>query len=238
MECNCGYVCCQQDDPVPPKSWIWNVGGRRRGSVFENIWKLDKVSSLGRIWSLGYRVTRERIRSAVRFLDPLSTALCWHGNPAYRRPYSVPGPNSLWHIGKVLRISLLCNKISFCRWWLVTHGGIDGYSRMIVYLCCSTNNRSDTVLRLFVAATEQIRLPSRVRSDLGGENVKVAQYMPLHRGRNKRSMITGSSTHNQCIERLWCNVHKSVTFYFLEQQTFFNPLNELDIFALHYVFLG
>ena len=54
---------------------------------------------LGRLRSLGYRVTRERVRQAVRLCDPLSTALRWHGNPAYRRPYSVPGPNSLWHIG-------------------------------------------------------------------------------------------------------------------------------------------
>ena len=54
---------------------------------------------LGRLRSLGYRVTRERVRQAVRSCDPLSTALRWRGNPAYRRPYSVPGPNSLWHIG-------------------------------------------------------------------------------------------------------------------------------------------
>ena len=58
---------------------------------------------LGRLRSLGYRVTRERVRQAVRSCDPLSTALRWHGNPAYRRPYSVPGPNSLWHIGNYVQ---------------------------------------------------------------------------------------------------------------------------------------
>lgn len=53
----------------------------------------------GRLRSLGYIVTRERVRRAVHSLDPLSSALRWQGIAAHRRPYCVPGPNSLWHIG-------------------------------------------------------------------------------------------------------------------------------------------
>ncbi len=52
----------------------------------------------GRLRSLGYRVTRERVRQTIHFLDPLSV-LRWKGIVTRRRPYSVPGPNSLWHIG-------------------------------------------------------------------------------------------------------------------------------------------
>ena len=52
----------------------------------------------GRLRSLGFHVSRERIRMAIRRNDPLNTALRWHG-AIHRRPYSVPGPNSLWHIG-------------------------------------------------------------------------------------------------------------------------------------------
>ena len=59
------------------------------------------------------------------------------------------------------------------RWRIVTHGGIDGYSRMIVYLCASTNNRASTVHSLFMEAVKRFGLPSRVRSDEGGENVMV-----------------------------------------------------------------
>ena len=53
----------------------------------------------GRLRSLGYRVTRERVRQAIRICDPLNSALRWQGISTSRRPYSVPGPNSLWHIG-------------------------------------------------------------------------------------------------------------------------------------------
>ena len=53
------------------------------------------------------------------------------------------------------------------RWRMVTHGGIDGYSRTIVYLKTSTNNRATTVYELFIGAIQQYHLPSRIRSDQG-----------------------------------------------------------------------
>ena len=41
---------------------------------------------------------------------------------------------------------------SLIRWRFVVHGGIDGYSRTIVYLSCATNNTSHTVYKLFQRA--------------------------------------------------------------------------------------
>ena len=52
----------------------------------------------GTLRMVGIQVPRERIREASRRTDPLNTALRWHGTTT-RQPYSVPGPNSLWHIG-------------------------------------------------------------------------------------------------------------------------------------------
>ena len=63
------------------------------------------------------------------------------------------------------------------RWKLVTHAGIDGFSRMVVYLKCSPNNASVTVYDLFLQAVRKFSLPSRVRSDQGGENRLVALYI-------------------------------------------------------------
>ncbi len=126
---------------------------------------------------------------------------------------------------------------------MVTHGAIDGFSRLLLYLKCTPNNRSTTVHELFLTAVQNFSLPSRVRSDQGLENVAVAQYMLEKRGSERRSMLTGSSTHNNRIERLWRDMHSCVTllfyklFYYLEQQDLLNPLDNLHLWTLHYVYI-
>lgn len=129
------------------------------------------------------------------------------------------------------------------RWRLITHGGIDGYSRLIVYLKCTSNIKSATVYESFLGAVGKYHLPSRVRSDQGGENVLVAQHMIRNRGADRNSMIVGSSVHNQRIERLWKDMHKSVTslfyklFYFMEQNDLLSHLEDKHLFALHYIYI-
>ena len=70
-------------------------------------------------------------------------------------------------------------------------GGINGYSRMIVYSSCSTN-KSLTVYNLFRKAINEYGVPSRVRSDNGGENVLVCQFMVTCRGTGRGSHTAGS----------------------------------------------
>jgi len=124
------------------------------------------------------------------------------------------------------------------RWRLVTHGGIDGYSRLIVYLKCSSNNQAATVYQAFMEAAHVFNVPSRIRSDQGTENVKVAQYMLEKRGADRRSFTTGCSVHNQRIERLWRDMHRGVTilfyklFYFMEQHNILDHLNEHHLWAM------
>ena len=75
-------------------------------------------------------------------LDPVNTAMRWLGGLTARRQYSVPGLNSLWHIGEYsFLLHMIYNYTFFVdghhkliRWKIVTHAGIDGYSRMIVFI--------------------------------------------------------------------------------------------------------
>ena len=107
---------------------------------------------------------------------------------------------------------------------MVVHGGIDGYSRLVVYLKCSDNNRAAAVVSLFVSATEEFCWPSRIRIDKGVENAEVKRLMLQRRGEGRGSVLQGSSVHNQRIERLWRDMRKMVTeyfrrlFYFIENQ--------------------
>ena len=124
------------------------------------------------------------------------------------------------------------------------HGGIDGFSRKIMFLRCSTNNKASTVLQLFRSAVETHGLPSRVRGENGGENTQVAQFMFNHplRGPGKASFISGRSVHNTRIERLWRDIFVGCTyiyynlFYFMEEQGYLDINDERHILALHYVF--
>ena len=129
------------------------------------------------------------------------------------------------------------------RWKIVIRGGIDGYSCLITFLKASTDNRAQTVLRYFTAAVDQYHVRSRVRTDHGGENGGVWQFMERARGENHGSYIAGRSTHNQRIERIWRDVYQQVVAEFsrvlpaLEVDGRLDPINDLDIFCPHLVFL-
>ena len=118
----------------------------------------------------------------------------------HHRQYNVYMPNSLWHIDGHHKL---------IRWQIVVHGGVDGYSRLVVYLKASLNSNAETVLSSFLDGVRQYGLPSRVWCGKGGENVRVFQYMLEHPncGPGRQSCRTGRSVHNQRIERLWRDLY-------------------------------
>ena len=194
-----------------------------------------QISYDGFLRGRGLHIQRNRIRSSLLRVDPRGVRTRFR-QALPRREYRVPMPNSLWHIDGHHKL---------VRWRVVIHGGIDGFSRLPVFLKASTNNKSETVLECFLIAVGAYGLPSRVRCDKGGENVKVSEFWLNHpeRGPGRGSCITGRSVHNQRIEHLWRDVFSGCVslfyriFYSLEDAGLLDPSNEGDLFSLHFVFL-
>ena len=194
-----------------------------------------QISYDGFLRGRGLHIQSNRIRSSLLRVHPRGVRTRFR-QALHRREYRVPMPNSLWHIDGHHKL---------VRWRVVIHGGIDGFSRLLVFSKASTNNKSETVLECFLIAVGAYGLPSRVHCDKGGENVKVSEFMLNHpeRGPGRGNCITGRSVHNQRIERLWRDVFSGCVslfyriFYSLEDAGLLDPSNEADMFSLHFVFI-
>ena len=148
------------------------------------------------LYGKGVKVQRMRLRDSLHKVDGLGVQKR-KKKRLQRIVYNVKGPKTLWHVDTNHKL---------IRWNFVIFGGIDGFSRLPVMLKCTVNNTAATLPKCFLEAVRQFGIPSRVRSDKGLENVGIADFMIEKRGGNRGSMITGPSTHNQRIERLWRDV--------------------------------
>ena len=116
---------------------------------------------------------------------------------------------------------------------------------MITYLQFNNNNLAATVLHIFIDSISIYDIPSRDRADFGVKNVEVARFMLdcTKSGINRKSFIAGTSVHNHCLEGLWgefirCVVrHFCNIFLILENEGFLDLLNEVHLFALHYIYM-
>ena len=78
-------------------------------------------------------------------------------------------------------------------------------------------------------------LPERVRTDHGGENVGIWRCMLATHSNDYSCVISGSSVHNERVERLWRDVNRCIAsnfadvFRMLEREDKLDPLNEVDL---------
>ena len=180
----------------------------------------------------GINVQRQRIRDCLHRIDHSGVRDRKKGR-LIRRVYNVQGPNHLWHVDTNHKL---------IRWHLIIAGGIDGFSRLIMFLKCVDNNRAETLLQCFLSGVEKYGVPERVRTDKGMENVAIADYMLSKKGTGRGSIIAGKSVHNQRVERLWRDVYTGVLsfyytlFFFMEDEGELDPLNEIHIAALQFTY--
>jgi hypothetical protein len=194
-----------------------------------------EIMTWGYLLSQGYRVTREKLRESICRVDPVNRERRRKG-AVVRRVYNVYGPHHLWHIDgnhKLIKV-----------FRAVIHGCIDGFTRKIIFLHIHDNNSASTVLSDFIKAVDKHGvLCERIRTDKGGENIDVARFMLEMRGLNRGSVLTGSSNHNQRIERLWYDVTRKVLFSYKEIFLYYINILDMDInndrtcFIMHYLFL-
>ena len=185
----------------------------------------------GYLRARGIVVQRSLVPESIHWVDPQGA-----DDRRCRRiqcqVYSVPCPNFILHLD---------GNHKLIRWHLVLHVGIDGFSRLIVFCERSDNNTSQTVSALFQHAVSQYGRPLKVRTDKGGENLCVWEEMVNHLPAGEMAIITGSSVHNQRVERFNCdlNIHSGdvikLELYELEHHGLVDPSNDTDLSFLHYV---
>ncbi|XP_073727850.1 uncharacterized protein [Misgurnus anguillicaudatus] len=108
----------------------------------------------GALKSEGHKVQYERVRASLHRVDTLGVlSRMTELGCVVRRRYSVPGPKSLMHIDTNHKL---------IRYNIVLFGGVDGFSRKIMYLGAATNNTALTALTFFQESVERYGFPLRI----------------------------------------------------------------------------
>jgi hypothetical protein len=174
--------------------------------------EIGRSMSAGDFAAQGYHVTRRQLNRAFERVQG-GPAIVSSRRPR-RREYWVAGPNSLWHhdgqhgaynsFDNMKTYSLL----GLIRWKIVVHMFIDGKSRLITGAKASNNNRSATVLDIFLDAIAAWGRPMRIRGDYGAENNDVASNQEAVRGRG--AYIWGRYVHQRAPIKIHANFNIGV----------------------------
>ncbi|XP_069108591.1 uncharacterized protein, partial [Argopecten irradians] len=189
----------------------------------------------------GIRATQNTVRTCLSIIDAEGvnrrSRRCLR-----RRLYCSKGPNYLIHIDGYDKLK---------PFGIAIHGAIDGFSRKIVWLKAGlSNNNPKLIANLYLKFIVTLgRVPHLVRGDAGTENVLVKDLqvsLRMHHGDEMagiRSYITGRSSGNQRIERLWGTLRFTFTdfwrnkFRVMRDSGMFDTANPLHSECIRFCFL-
>jgi hypothetical protein len=174
----------------------------------------------------GLVVSKETVRHALRVLDPEGVDQRLR-HRLRRRQYKGRGPNFLWHIDGYDKLK----PFGFC-----IHGGIDGYSRRILWLEVGiSNNDPAFIAKYFMDCIRQEGgTACIVRADNGTENTYVAGIQRFLRNNSfdlfakDKSFMYGRSVSNQRIEAWWSQLRKGCTDWWMRH---FKELRENGLYS-------
>lgn len=201
--------------------------------VLPNV-RRGEVMTMGFLLSCGVNASRKRVRDSVERVNPGGRKERLHRS-IQRVQYFVPQPHQVWHID---------GNHCLIPFGLVIHGGIDGFSRAVVFLRCANNNLPATMKSAYMEGVDRYGTPRSVRCDHGGENVDVGYYMIAMHGTGRRAFLAGPSTRNQRIERFWRDSTEKVVYSYkvlfthFEAELGFNLADPIIRYILHHLFVS
>lgn len=189
----------------------------------------------------GINVSQETVRVCMREIDGHGVNLRSR-NRLVRRQYYSRGPNYLIHVDGYDKLK---------PYGIAIHGAVDGFSRKVLWLKAGPSNNDPRYIAHFYMnfIKNSGRVPKIIRSDAGTENVIMRDLhiaLRMDHGDDmsgRKSFLTGRSTANQRIERLWgvLNIHFTQFWrnFFAEMRdsAIFNDSNLVHIECIRYCFL-
>ncbi|XP_065831019.1 uncharacterized protein [Oscarella lobularis] len=172
-------------------------------------------------------IPREIVRKIISIYNPDDVAMRKR-HRFIRQQYSSPGPNFTWHVDGYDNLK---------RFGFLIHGGIDGFSRRLMWLrLVGSNNNPLHIADLFLDCVFLNRCcPAVVRSDYGTENTLLSKMQMMLRDEGNdglaggRSHQFGKSAFNQRIESFWLQLSRTFTLYWSDQlqvhRIHFNKMN-------------
>ena len=195
-----------------------------------------------RLKAKGIKASRSVVRLTLKFLTPRLVEQR-RRRRFQRRDYVNPGPNFCWHVDGYDKLK----KYGFAK-----HGGIDGYSRRLMWLHVGVTNNHPQVTALYFARTvSQLKIvPCLLRCDRGTENVHLEKMQKFWRRNGTdmfagvNSFLYGRSTANQRIEAFWAVLRRQCTNFWMNmfsdmvQVGLFDVSDKVHIECARFCFMG